>query len=118
MMLLSEEPCLRCLVSKPAMAKSPLAGRRSRIGELKSRHLPANRTPVGPTSFGRCSITMISSRCDETIGKRRKKNFVINYHSNHRLRSRRVFLSDLGMGFTGLALGAMLHRDAFGGEAP
>jgi hypothetical protein len=25
---------------------------------------------------------------------------------------RRVFLADLGMGFTGLALGAMLHRDA------
>src|SRR5262245_44851807 len=24
---------------------------------------------------------------------------------------RRAFLSDLGMGFTGLALGAMLHRD-------
>ena len=25
--------------------------------------------------------------------------------------NRRAFLSDLGMGFTGLALGAMLHRD-------
>src|SRR5262245_17740904 len=25
--------------------------------------------------------------------------------------SRRTFLADLGMGFTGLALGAMLHRD-------
>ena len=36
---------------------------------------------------------------------------------NHRLLSRRVFLSDLGMGFTGLALGAMLHRDALGNEA-
>ena len=24
---------------------------------------------------------------------------------------RRAFLSDLGLGFTGLALGAMLHRD-------
>src|SRR5687767_2286998 len=26
---------------------------------------------------------------------------------------RRQFLSDLGMGFTGLALGSMLHRDGF-----
>ena len=26
--------------------------------------------------------------------------------------SRRTFLADMGMGFTGLALGAMLHRDA------
>ena len=26
-------------------------------------------------------------------------------------RSRRAFLADLGMGFSGLALGAMLHRD-------
>src|SRR5262245_54984872 len=26
--------------------------------------------------------------------------------------TRRAFLADLGMGFTGLALGAMLHRDA------
>src|SRR5690242_14361440 len=26
-------------------------------------------------------------------------------------RSRRAFIGDLGMGFTGLALGAMLHRD-------
>ncbi|MFN6050216.1 MAG: DUF1501 domain-containing protein, partial [Planctomycetia bacterium] len=25
--------------------------------------------------------------------------------------NRRAFLSDLGMGFTGMALGAMLHRD-------
>src|SRR5437762_8391072 len=31
-------------------------------------------------------------------------------------RSRRVFLADLGMGFTGLALGAMLHRDSQAGE--
>ncbi|MBS0266758.1 MAG: DUF1501 domain-containing protein [Planctomycetes bacterium] len=29
---------------------------------------------------------------------------------------RRAFLSDLGMGFTGLALGAMLHRDGWGRE--
>src|SRR5262245_12113892 len=28
--------------------------------------------------------------------------------------SRRVFLADLGLGFTGLALGAMLQRDSFG----
>src|SRR5438045_1495799 len=28
--------------------------------------------------------------------------------------SRRAFLSDLGMGFTGLALGALLHRDGIG----
>jgi hypothetical protein len=30
---------------------------------------------------------------------------------------RRTFLADLGMGFTGLALGAMLHRDGIGHEA-
>ena len=30
---------------------------------------------------------------------------------------RRAFLADLGMGFTGLALGAMLHRDGFGHDA-
>jgi Protein of unknown function (DUF1501) len=29
---------------------------------------------------------------------------------------RRAFLGDLGMGFTGLALGALLHRDGFGKE--
>ena len=26
---------------------------------------------------------------------------------------RRTFLADMGMGFTGLALGAMLHRDGY-----
>ena len=31
--------------------------------------------------------------------------------------NRRLFLADLGMGFTGLALGAMLHRDALGNDA-
>src|SRR5438270_828956 len=30
---------------------------------------------------------------------------------------RRAFLADLGMGFTGLVLGAMLHRDGFASEA-
>ncbi len=36
-----------------------------------------------------------------------------------RQHSRRAFLSDLGMGFTGLALGAMLHRDGVArGEVP
>ena len=30
---------------------------------------------------------------------------------------RRAFLADLGMGFTGLALGAMLHRDGYGQRA-
>jgi hypothetical protein len=30
---------------------------------------------------------------------------------------RRAFLADLGMGFTGLALGAMLHRDGWASEA-
>ena len=30
---------------------------------------------------------------------------------------RRAFLADLGMGFTGLALGAMLHRDGFGNQS-
>lgn len=43
-------------------------------------------------------------------------------HSLPTLPSRRSFLSDLGMGFTGLALGAMLHRDgisqAAAGEKP
>ncbi|MBM3835152.1 MAG: DUF1501 domain-containing protein [Verrucomicrobia bacterium] len=33
-------------------------------------------------------------------------------HPNCRSINRRAFLADLGMGFTGLALGAMLHRDA------
>ena len=33
----------------------------------------------------------------------------MNPHS--RRTHRRAFLADLGMGFTGLALGAMLHRD-------
>ena len=32
--------------------------------------------------------------------------------------TRREFLSDLGMGFTGLALGAMLHRDGIAREVP
>ena len=27
---------------------------------------------------------------------------------------RRTFLADVGLGFTGLALGAMLHRDGYG----
>src|SRR6478752_2119074 len=31
--------------------------------------------------------------------------------------SRRLFLSDIGMGFTGLALGAMLNRDGVGRAA-
>ena len=30
---------------------------------------------------------------------------------------RRSFLADLGMGFTGLALGAMLHRDGFADDS-
>ena len=30
---------------------------------------------------------------------------------------RRAFLADLGMGFTGLALGAMLHRDGIAHDA-
>ncbi len=34
------------------------------------------------------------------------------FHSPHRALSRRAFLADMGMGFTGLALGAMLQRDA------
>ncbi len=34
------------------------------------------------------------------------------------LPTRRRFLADLGMGFTGLALGAMLHRDASADELP
>jgi hypothetical protein len=33
-----------------------------------------------------------------------------------RLTGRRTFLSDIGMGFTGLALGAMLHRDGIAAE--
>jgi hypothetical protein len=36
--------------------------------------------------------------------------------SDCRLCGRRTFLADLGMGFTGLALAAMLHRDGYGGE--
>jgi hypothetical protein len=38
-------------------------------------------------------------------------------HPHCRSVTRRAFLADLGMGFTGLALGAMLHRDAFGSDA-
>ncbi|MBM3839217.1 MAG: DUF1501 domain-containing protein [Verrucomicrobia bacterium] len=38
-------------------------------------------------------------------------------HPRCRPINRRVFLADLGMGFTGLALGAMLHREAFGNGA-
>ena len=34
-----------------------------------------------------------------------------NHHPARGLMSRRMLLSDLGFGFTGLALGAMLHRD-------
>ena len=30
---------------------------------------------------------------------------------------RRAFLADLGMGFTGLALAAMLHRDGYASPA-
>ena len=30
--------------------------------------------------------------------------------------SRRAFLADVGMGFTGLALGAMLHKDGIAQE--
>src|SRR4051812_38066871 len=33
------------------------------------------------------------------------------------LMPRRSFLADMGVGFTGLALGAMLHRDSFGQDA-
>ncbi|MBI2948050.1 MAG: DUF1501 domain-containing protein [Verrucomicrobia bacterium] len=38
-------------------------------------------------------------------------------HPHCRSINRRVFLADLGMGFTGLALGAMLHREAIGNSA-
>src|SRR5690242_16107891 len=31
--------------------------------------------------------------------------------------ARRSFLADVGMGFTGLALGALLHRDGFASDA-
>ena len=31
---------------------------------------------------------------------------------------RRAFLADVGMGFTGLALGAMLHRDGYAFPSP
>jgi len=36
---------------------------------------------------------------------------------SHRGRHRRTFLADVGLGFTGLALGAMLHRDGIGRSA-
>jgi len=38
-------------------------------------------------------------------------------HPHHHLIRRRTFLADLGMGFTGLALGAMLQREACGDTA-
>src|SRR4051812_3920087 len=45
----------------------------------------------------------------------------MNHHHRHipsdSTRSRRVFLADLGMGFTGLALAAMLQRDGYGSES-
>src|SRR5882762_8665896 len=34
-----------------------------------------------------------------------------DFNTRHQAFPRRTFLADLGMGFTGLALGAMLHRD-------
>ncbi len=39
------------------------------------------------------------------------------YPDRRNYRARRDFLSDAGMGFTGLALGAMLHRDGFSRDA-
>ena len=33
------------------------------------------------------------------------------------MRNRRTFLADVGLGFTGLSLGAMLHRDGFASDA-
>src|SRR5688572_21075389 len=40
-----------------------------------------------------------------------------NPHPDRGRRSRRTFLADMGMGFMGLALGAMLQRDARGNDA-
>jgi hypothetical protein len=34
-----------------------------------------------------------------------------NFRHSHKATSRRAFLADVGMGFTGLALGSMLARD-------
>jgi hypothetical protein len=39
------------------------------------------------------------------------------FHPQHSALSRRAFLGDMGMGFTGLALSAMLHRDGFAAAA-
>src|SRR5207244_13045465 len=44
-----------------------------------------------------------------------KCSMTINCHSCRP--SRRAFLADLGLGFTGLALGAMLQRDGFANPA-
>ena len=40
-----------------------------------------------------------------------------NFRLDRGLQPRRLFLADLGLGFTGLALGAMLHRDAAASSA-
>ncbi|MBL8820214.1 MAG: DUF1501 domain-containing protein [Planctomyces sp.] len=39
------------------------------------------------------------------------------HNSNHYENSRRTFLADTGMGFTGLALSVLLHRDGYAKEA-
>ena len=57
----------------------------------------------------RCSATPILSRCDSETRSTMSHPHVRPAAGS--LAPRRKFLADLGLGFTGLALGAMLHRD-------
>src|SRR5437870_5379432 len=62
---------------------------------------------------GSVEIATLVISCRDSFTRR---NMVMNNHSNSchcsgRGIHRRTFLADLGMGFTGLVLGAMLQRD-------
>src|SRR5262245_13303805 len=51
------------------------------------------------------------------VAHMKAKSSMNTWYPGLRPLSRRVFLADLGMGFTGLALGAMLQRDALANDA-
>src|SRR5262245_58234444 len=53
---------------------------------------------------------------DDPLGAKAMSTFRFRGSSCGRV-PRRTFLADVGMGFTGLALGAMLHRDGFASDA-
>src|SRR5262249_18247771 len=89
--------------------KLPLAFRLSTIGANNNLTSAASRAPQMRIWSGHYSTTTTSSLCDDMTNKRHPFANPLN---------RRIFLSDLGMGFTGLALGAMLHRDSRANGAP